>query len=128
MRSEGRIFRAGDIVLAVIILLCAAAVFVYYLHSDGAGDTVTVKSEAGVKSYPLDRDSVFEVNSNGFTLSVEIKDGKVRVTDADCPDKVCVHTGTIASRGGSIACVPAKVMISVGEGESGDENIDWVAP
>ncbi len=42
-------------------------------------------------------------------MIVEIKDRKVRVKDADCPNKLCVKQGWISR--GSIICVPKKIVI-----------------
>lgn len=44
-------------------------------------------------------------------LTVQIKGGKVRVADSDCPGKVCVKQGWIDS--GAIICLPNRVAITV---------------
>lgn len=50
-------------------------------------------------------------------LTVHIEDGRVWVTDADCPDKLCEHTGAISRAGQQIVCLPNAVVISlVGDG------------
>ena len=55
-----------------------------------------------------------------LTLSVE-RDG-VCVTDAACPDGVCVRTGKIARAGESIVCAPLGVVVVL----SGDGTVDGV--
>lgn len=35
----------------------------------------------------------------------------VRVSDSDCPEQDCVHTGAISRAGQSIVCLPAQVVV-----------------
>ena len=44
---------------------------------------------------------------------IEIKDGRVRITDSPCPNKTCISQGWH----NPLVCLPNKVMISV-EGET----------
>lgn len=57
----------------------------------------------------------YEVSSDGgyntFTAE-ELEDGSIGIScaDADCPDKVCVETGTISMADEVIVCLPHKVV------------------
>ena len=57
----------------------------------------------------------YEVSSDGgyntFTAEV-LENGSIGIscTDADCPDKVCVETGTISLADDVIVCLPHKVV------------------
>ena len=42
-----------------------------------------------------------------------IEDGAVSVTQADCPDKVCVAQGAIRYNGETIVCLPNRVVVEV---------------
>lgn len=44
---------------------------------------------------------------------IEIKDGNVTMIEADCPDKICLETGTINRTNRSIVCLPNKVHIQI---------------
>ena len=46
-------------------------------------------------------------------LTVCVKDGCVSVSDASCPDRVCVESGEISRSGQAIVCVPNRVSIEV---------------
>lgn len=50
-----------------------------------------------------------EDNSGGYNI-VEITDGKVRISEADCPDHTCVNTGFL-SGDIPIVCLPHKLVI-----------------
>ena len=48
-----------------------------------------------------------------------IKDGKADVTEADCPDKLCVHQKAISKTNETIRLSSNKVVVQViGAGES----------
>lgn len=42
---------------------------------------------------------------------LEIKEGRVRMLEADCPDQVCVKQGWIDRAGQSIVCVPNEIAV-----------------
>ena len=65
-------------------------------------------------TYSLAKNQVIKIND---TNVCEIKNGEVRMTDADCPDHLCMKQKAVDSTGGTIVCLPNKVVI---EGEKGD--------
>lgn len=52
-----------------------------------------------------------QVISIGETNVCEIKDGKIKMTGADCPDHLCMKQKAVGSSGGTIVCLPNKVVI-----------------
>lgn len=56
---------------------------------------------------PLNEDKAIIIDG----LTVQIKGGKVRVAESDCPGKICVKQGWIDS--GAIICLPRRVLITV---------------
>lgn len=69
-------------------------------------------------------DTTFDIDYNGSTNTVEIKDGKIRVLKADCPDNTCVHMGWLSSSAMPIVCLPNHLVIEFAENNS---EIDAVA-
>ena len=52
---------------------------------------------------------------NGGRNTITIKDGKIAVTNATCPDHYCMHRG-YCNRGTQIVCLPNRLVIRfVGE-------------
>ena len=45
--------------------------------------------------------------------TVEIKDGAVAVTNADCKNQICVNHAAITKKGESIICLPNKVIAEI---------------
>ena len=53
------------------------------------------------------------VNTEYGTNTIEIKDGKIRIKEANCPDKVCVHTGWTNSPALPLVCLPHKLTVTI---------------
>ena len=76
---------------------------------------ITVNGEE-YGTYSLAKDQVIKI---GDTNVCEIKNGKVRMIEADCPDHLCMKQKAVDSTGGTIVCLPNKVVI---EGEKGNRS------
>ena len=62
-------------------------------------------------------DTTFDVAYEGHVNTVEIRDHRIRVASADCPDQTCVRMGWLRSASMPIVCLPHKLVI-----EFTDEN------
>ncbi len=96
-----------------LIIFAAAAVSagVYFL-TDNSGNIVTVKSNGEIIKI-INLDEVYEpysmtVEYCGYNR-IHVEQGKISVTEADCPDKLCVEQ----SRNGTfpVVCLPHKLVI-----------------
>lgn len=109
----------------LIISLVALTVFLFLrpvIFASATGGYFTVTTPDGTTTHSLSDEGEFEVRSAGFTLRLTVKDGKVAVTDSDCPDGICKSTGDISRVGEAIVCVPAQTVIRIGEGGASDED------
>ncbi|MER2183468.1 MAG: NusG domain II-containing protein, partial [Clostridia bacterium] len=61
------------------------------------------------------KDGVFSLNGGTNTLVIE--NGEAWVSEANCPDKICMGMGKISKNGEFIACLPNQVIIVVEGGE-----------
>ena len=53
------------------------------------------------------------------TNTVQVEKGRIRVSEADCPDQICVHQGWISDGVVPIVCLPHRLMIEI-VGAGGD--------
>ena len=112
----------------VIVFLLAAAV------ATSAGWILFRRGEAPSPIARITRDGVLleEINLNqvdaprSFVLedesgsnTVAVEKGRIRVSEADCPDQVCVNQGWISSEAVPIVCLPHKLMIEIVNGGGG---------
>lgn len=49
---------------------------------------------------------------SGFN-TILVNNGKIGISDADCPDKTCQHMGMISSTHFPITCLPHKLVIQI---------------
>ncbi|MGN0362824.1 MAG: NusG domain II-containing protein [Bilifractor sp.] len=101
--------------LLLILGIAAAALLmllVYYQHMRSLENPmleITVDNKTyGI--YDLDKDMRIKIND---TNVCEIKNGTVWMVSADCPDQVCVHSAPLTRKGGSIVCLPNKVVLRI---------------
>lgn len=100
--------------ILIVIIICVAA-GAYLLHQvlrDAGANTVTVKVDGVIEgTYNLNEDR--EVSINGGTNTLVIKNGKADMTEADCPDKLCVKQKAVSLNHENIICLPNKVIVEV---------------
>ena len=60
----------------------------------------------------------FTVEAENGSNTVRVEKGRIAVTEADCPDKVCVKTGYIENRAMPIVCLPHRLVITVNGNDS----------
>ena len=116
----------NDIILVCALLLAALAAWgvLRLTRTKGGEVIVTVDGELAA-TIPLTVDATLAVGERkGFRNVVEVSGGRVRVADADCPDRLCVRQGWISYDGESIVCLPHKLIVTV-RGTAGD--LDAVA-
>lgn len=117
--------------MIIPVATLAAAFLIFFAGfryvAGGTGDTVVI-SVSGVEyeRLPLDTDAdVIIPGERGLNNHLVIKDGTAEITDALCPDKICVHQKSISHDGETIVCLPNKVVIEIEAEERG--GVDAVA-
>ena len=108
-----------DVVLIASLLIVSVLSVGVMLFTRRGGDRVIVEiSGERVGEYSLIENKEIEIN--GGTNILVIKNGEAYLSYADCPDHTCVRTGKIKYVGQSIVCLPNKVTITVkGSGGGG---------
>ncbi len=107
----------NDIVLAVVIVLLATAGLLLFNFMKVEGDYVSVKID-GVEKYTYSLAEnidtvIYSGENNEWENRLIINDGAVYVSEANCPDKICVGHRGISKVNESIVCLPHKVVIEV---------------
>ncbi len=113
----GIIFAAGLIILAF-----------FYLRSPSAGAVAEVTVDGEIYgSYPLSVDGVIEITDKDGVVTnlLEISGGKAKMTEADCPDKLCMHQKAVSLEGENIVCLPNRVVVTVNSNE--ESGLDAIA-
>ena len=116
MKKRDVILIASILAIALLLLIV-----VQFNQEEGAYVLVRVDGEETARYY-LSKNGTYELN--GGTNILRIEDGVAYLSDATCPDKLCVHQGKISMTGQTIVCLPNKLTVSVFGTE---ESVDLVS-
>ena len=96
--------------LALILAVCVA-VSVWVLLPGETAETVEIWSDGEfLYSLPLSVDTQLRIDSKQGRNTITIADGKIAVTQADCPDHYCMDRG-YCNGGAQIVCLPNRLVI-----------------
>lgn len=104
------------LVLAIAAIACVGLVATRLMGANTNADTATVvirDGEQNVYELPLSQNTTKSVTTDLGTNLIEIKDGRVHVEEADCPNQDCVHQGWIDAAGQQIVCLPHKLTVDI---------------
>ncbi len=106
----------------VIIILSAAVILAglsYYLLGLMGQGTVAEIIQDGEVIREIDLSRVAETYSfdvewkDGGCNTVTVRPGAICVSEADCPDLICVHQGWLTDQAAPIVCMPHRLMIHI---------------
>ena len=103
--------------LVLVLVLCTWAIW-----PKAAGNTVLVTMDGEeVLSLNLSEEGKYPLTGyNGFSLTVILENGQVRVEDSTCPDLICQNHAPISQTGEQIVCLPARIVVTVESDEEAD--------
>ncbi|MDE6904328.1 MAG: NusG domain II-containing protein [Lachnospiraceae bacterium] len=115
-------FGKTDFIVLLVILAVISLAGIFVVLNRENGETVVIFLQGDVyQEIPLTENREIEIQKEGVTVNVlNIRDGKADMTDADCPDKLCVHQKPISKSGETIVCLPNKIVVEVKGGQEGD--------
>ena len=119
----------GDKILIVVIVLISLFSFTYINRYAFSGQDKYVSVQVNGKEI---KKIIYDEKLIGHTIPIntdygynllELGDDKVRVIEADCPDKIDVKQGYISRVGETIVCLPNKLVIEI-KGLNEEDDID----
>jgi hypothetical protein len=104
----------ADLVLMTLLAGATVASVAAVTFTATEGSTVLIQRE-GTTLFKLDLHEPKTVNVEGSVgmVTVEVRDGSVAVTHADCPNHICVRTGWRSHAGAIIVCAPNRVLVRI---------------
>jgi len=117
--------RKNDIclIVGIVVLACLLWGILRFTKSPGEEVRITVDG-ATIAVLPLAEDCRYPVCGPEGRNLVVVASGRVSISEADCPDKVCVRQGWISLTGESIVCLPHKLVVTI---EGSDTVLDAVS-
>ena len=116
--SSGNRKLRADVIVIVSLLLLALALYLALNSSRREGGMAVVRVN-GVETerYSLLQNGSFPLN--GGTNILVIEDGYAWMSEANCPDHICVRQGKIHYTGQVITCLPNRLTVTIEGGEDG---------
>lgn len=128
MEQDNLKIRKTDLYLIAGLLLVAVTLFVGIrlygkMTTTEAVAVVTVDGKEYGR-YPLEKNHTETIHLSDRSYNTfEVKDGYVSMTDASCPDQICVNHSRISKKNETIVCLPDKVVITVENGEEAEIDV-----
>ena len=110
------------LLLSILLLLCLGFSAWLFRPQDAAAYAEITSQGQLIKTVDLSVDQEFTVTTpDGGVNTVTVRDGKIAVTEANCPDHYCINRG-FCSSGTQIVCLPNRLVIQF----TGEQAIDAV--
>lgn len=120
--------KADFIIIGVVLVVVGVLVFFLYGVNGDSGKYVQVEVNGEVvETFELTDDVQKQYDFDGNTNTLQIKDGKASVIEANCPDGICTNHMPVSRAGESIICLPHKLVVTVLDKVDNDSEIDAVA-
>ncbi|MCR4947349.1 MAG: NusG domain II-containing protein [Lachnospiraceae bacterium] len=126
-------FGIRDVVVLILLVAgCFCAFFVRGITKEAGNYVVVSVSGEEVTRVPLDSAPGVSIDITGAgsdkpTNVLHIENGRAYMTQADCPDGLCMRQGAISHVNESIVCLPNKVVVYIEGAEESDADIDAVS-
>ena len=118
------------IVTLIVLLISISLFFIINLKNLNQGNKY-ISVQINGKEYKQitfdksNKQRIYPITSKFGKNVIEVENDRVRVIEADCPDKLDVKQGYIKNIGEIIVCVPNRFVIEI-KGKNNKDNIDAV--
>lgn len=108
--------------IIIFAVLVVAGLLSYFAINHLGGGTIAVITINGEEYERIDLSRVtesydIEIDTGYGHNVVHVEPGRIAVTEANCPDKICVAQGYIERSGIPITCMPHRLVVKI---EGGD--------
>ena len=123
---EKRLIGKNDLIMIGVLVVCGLVIAGALFLTRQTGNRVVVSVDGQVvSSFPLEKDIEYEIEGfEGGRNTLVIKDGVAYMSDASCPDHLCMGMGKISQEGQSLICLPNRVVVEIqGEGDEPEYDV-----
>jgi hypothetical protein len=122
-KASIRLLRGADIALAVALVLLGFLVPGHALTAAenggmSGGEVRIERNGQRLGAYDLSQDRTIPLKNGVEYNLIEIRDGSVRMADANCRGRDCVHQGVKRAPGQMIVCLPHGIVVTIERAET----------
>jgi hypothetical protein len=107
-----KLFGVWDALFLAIVAAAALLFFIPGLYVRGSYAEVYSDGTL-IRVISLEKDGEYHIESNGGTNILTVENGRIRVTESDCPDGLCMDFGWKERNGEQIICLPHRLTVIV---------------
>ncbi len=113
--KENKLFKRNDIILIALVVVVSIVLFIAMIIRQEDGGMVVVKVSGETwREFSLHEERTINLDfDDGSYNTLVIQDGFVRMSEASCPDQICVNHKEIQKSGETIVCLPNQVVIEI---------------
>lgn len=106
------------IIIATVLAISLAASAILYFGGERKTAEIYVDGELlrSIDLAAVTETQTFTVETEEGINVIEVERGRIRVSDADCPDRVCVRSGWLSEGDIPIVCLPHGLVIRLSSG------------
>ena len=111
----------------IVLLVGASVASIIYMKSgknDGRKTAYIYRDNELLKTVSLDdvkNPYTFRIEyGDGEYNDILVENGKIKIADASCPDKLCVNQKPVSKNHESIICLPNKIVLKIVDGEEAE--------
>ena len=128
MDNNKKTLNKKELLIFGVLLIAAGIAWMVISHFQKSKDYGSIRVTVGVEefgTYDLGKDQEIDVDGHN---TIVIKDGQAYMSDAQCPDHLCMSMAPIDERGGLIVCLPNETLIEgiPAEGADAKTGIDLI--
>lgn len=109
--------KRGDILLIVIVVVGATflSLGMSFSKKTQFDEIQVIQDGKVIERYAADPNfsKIVNITKGDHHNTIEIKNGEVRMTNANCPDQLCVHSHPISKNGEMIVCLPHRLYVKL---------------
>ena len=98
------------VLFSLVLILCLGLGIYLMLPGEDATHAQILSDGNVIQTVDLRLDQSFEIVNGSGRNTVTVKNGKIGVTEANCPDHYCMARG-MCSSGAQIVCLPNGLII-----------------
>lgn len=113
----------------MVFVVCLILVFIQYFKAPKGAYAYIYQDGTLLYEFDLSRPETREFTieyQQGSQIgynTIQIKEHKIGIIEADCPDKTCMHMGMTDSASFPITCLPHKLIIEIHEDGANDVDV-----
>ncbi|MFD3157151.1 NusG domain II-containing protein [Haloimpatiens sp. FM7330] len=117
------------LIIGITLIISSVGIYIYRSSYKNAEAIAVIKQDGKViKTICLDKINKSEKikipYKEDFYNVVLVEKGRIRFSDANCPDKICVKSGWLSKPGDNAACLPHRLMIKI-EGKKQVDDVTY---